>query len=564
MTGPSTVPQWYRRPEFWVAIISLTVRLWFLQVFYNSPFFEPIKNGNDRSLYHQLAQTIAKGGVFPQGVFEYMPLYPTLLGWLYKLSGPDLYLAALVGCLLDTTTTYLVFIIARKYGASIVSSSIVAVLYAFYPLAIIYSVQTMANTLNGCLLISFVACATCVLERRKPLGFLLLGLLAGLTSLTFAGMLLVGVVSAMYFLYRGFIKKAFNPSFVLLFGAGMFLPILPFTIHNWNAEHRFVLITGHGGFNFYMGNHEGATGYSSQIKNFRGDSGSLLADARAEAEKVAGRKLSTCEVSKYWSDQAWEFIKSHPAEEIKLLGIKFLKFWNRLEYDDLRLLPMIQLTGTGFTWNVWPGFFIFGVLGFLGLFFVNRGMLIKIVTATCMLSLVSFFITARYRLALVPLLSVLGAFALDFMIENFRTRNWLRMALPIVGVVIVAIPMPQSDFRALDYYNTSAYLVARGNYRAARELSDRGIEVNPAVADLWFVRGNSLFLLQDFPLAKESFEKAIQLKPGFAAAHFNLAQTFNKMSDPASARREATLALQLDPEHQQAREFLKSFDQQSR
>ena len=62
------------------------------------------------------------------------------------------------------------------------------------------------------------------------------------------------------------------------------VPIFPVTLHNWQMEHRFVLVTAHGGFNFYMGNHENSTGYPVQIGDFRGDAGSLLVDARREAE----------------------------------------------------------------------------------------------------------------------------------------------------------------------------------------------------------------------------------------------------------------------------------------
>ena len=86
--GPEACP-WWQKPEAWAGALAFFVRLWFLAQLVDSPFFEPIPGGNDRSLYVALAQRVAQGSIFPQGVFEYMPLYPCLLGLIHAAAGSN-------------------------------------------------------------------------------------------------------------------------------------------------------------------------------------------------------------------------------------------------------------------------------------------------------------------------------------------------------------------------------------------------------------------------------------------------------------------------------------------
>ncbi len=559
-------PAWYRNPEIWVALLTLLVRFWFLMRLQDSPFFVPIPGGNDRSLYNGLAQNIAKGHIFPEGVFAYMPLYPWCLGLLYAIVGStpeaNICAAGLVGAMLDAATTFMIVRLARRLGASPYVASAMGILYALYPTAIIYSTTIMPNTLNAFLLMTFVVATRTLGTSPSRLRWFGAGLLAGVIALGFAGMLLILMICLANWAVCQVRRRAFNPLNLVCCLAGMALPIFPATLHNWRAEHQFVLVTAHGGFNFYMGNNPDATGYPIQISTFRGDAGSLLVDARAEAERIEGRKLTAAEFSAHWSDRAWKYIRENPGAEGRLLGLKFLKFWNRVDYDDMRFEPMLRLSDVAFTWPTWPGFVWIAWLGFAGLVLARGAGWLKLVVLSGLIGVIGFFITARYRLTFAPLLCVLGALGIHELIVVFCDPA--RARLKVIGTALVFVvtgaiaflPLSQTDFRALDHLNTAAYLMERKMPAMALEQAISGIRISPYNAELRFVEGNAFMGLRQPKDAVAAYAAALEIKPSHAPAHFNMAQAWMELNEPQNAAAEALLALKNDPKHPHAWEVL--------
>jgi Tfp pilus assembly protein PilF len=577
-------------PALWIGLVAFLVRFWFLQQLFDSPFFIPIPGGNDRSLYDGLARGVAGGAFFPEGVFMYMPLYPFLLGLVYAVVGTagtgHLYAAGFLGALIDSVAAGLVAHSAGRLGASARVSSLAGLLYALYPTAIIYSVMTMPNSLNAFLLLLFAYLGQRITAQKHPLPWLGVGLLAGVTALSFAGMLLIAFVGLIYWAITQRREGRNLALRLLLFAAGVALPILPVTLHNWRAEGQFVLVTGHGGFNFYMGNHEGATGYPVQIAGFRGDAGSLLADARTEAERESGRKLTAAEFSQYWSRRAWDYIGAHPFDELKLLGWKVIKFWNRYDYDDMRLLPMLRLTNTAFTLPVWPGFGWIACWGLMGLLMARGCPLAKTIILAGMAGVIGFFITARYRLTFAPLLCVLGAAGFSMLAgEASRLRDALKrlvgfhppddkpvdgsgipaIAAVAVAVVLVAIPLPAgSDFRALDRYNTASYLLACNRPKEALEQARQGLASTGNHADLYFVAGNAFHAMVKMQEAMKAYEAALRINPSHVSAHYNLALVCLELGDPDRAESEIQSVLKMDPGHPRAAQLLREIQATAR
>jgi len=509
------------RPEIWVGAAAFLLRLWFLQCFQGSIFFEPIANGNDRALYDRLAQEIARGRIMPPGVFEYMPLYPWFLGMLYAVAPANLWFAGFVGTIMDACTAAGIVFFARRLQVRTPLAVLGGALYAIYPIAIVYSALTMPNTLNTFLLLCFAWFVHGLKSSDSPGKWFAVGLFGGVLTLGFAGMLLVTAACLIFWIARGIREPSSKPVLWIVFLAGVILPILPVSIHNWRAEHHFVLITAHGGFNFYMGNHENATGYPVQIEGFRGDAGSLLFDARQEAQKKLGHPVTSKEFASYWSGRAWEFIRQHPWQEAKLLGAKTLKFWNYYDYDDLRLIPMLRLTRTAFNGPfvrtldfVW-----IACWGLVGLIMARRVGVLRWIALAAMAGMIAFFITARYRLTVAPLLCVLGASGAEsLMISKTRVRDgWI----VLLAALTVMLPLRSTDFRALDHYNTAAYLLARNEPIPALKQSHAGLSIREDPS-LYFVEGNAWFYLGKDRQAENAFRQALRLQPGNRSAHHNL------------------------------------------
>lgn len=568
-----------------VFLLALAARLLFLGAFAESSYFEPISGGNDRALYDGLAQRVAHGAIFPRGVFEFMPLYPWALGALYAMAGPNLYAAGFAGALLDALTAALATACALRLGAACWAAAMGGALYAGYPVAVAYSAVTMPNTLNAFLLLAFAVAAIRMEKAQEsavsrsegsPAGgrpsaaWFGLGLLGGVAALGFAGMFLVGGACAAWLIAREIsragARRAGRAAGWWL--VGFVLPIAPVTLHNLRAEGHFVLVTAHGGFNFFMGNHAEATGYPVRIGGFRGEAGSLLADARAEAERIAGRPLAAAEVSAYWSARARAWWRAHPADALRLLGTKVLKLANHAEYDDLRLLPMLRLGGVAFASPLWPSF---GWLAWLGLAGVLAARAPGALRATCLAGgagVLLFFVTSRYRLTLAPLLAVFAALAVSQVARAIARRAMRRAAILAAAALFAAAPviwpLAGTDFRALDCYNTAAFLLNKGRPVEAERLAREGLELAPRQADLHFVLGNAFSAQGRKDAARAAFANAVKLDPGRASAHYNLAVVCRDLGDRASAAREAAAALRLDPSHTRARALLRELSSSAR
>jgi tetratricopeptide (TPR) repeat protein len=576
-----------KNPEYWIASLSFLIRFFFLQILSSSPFLEPVKGGSDRALYDHVAQQMLSGHIFPSEVFQYMPLYPWCLGILYSLFnliglGSNLFGAGLFGVFIDSGTSFLIARTSRILGAPIWTVSVTGLIYAFFPTAIAYSVVTMPNTLNAFLVTLFIYVYLQKISKslikfesvsqafafRKFLPWFFLGILGGIVSLSFAAMILVMAACVLYWI----ISLKFNSQGILcsiFFLIGLSLPILPITLHNWRCEKKLVLITAHGGFVFFVGNNEDATGYPIQIGNFRKDAGGMLADAMLEAEKKEGRKLTAAEFSSHWSKRAWDFIYAHPLQEIKLLFLKLLKFWNGKGFDDIRLVPIFQITNLAFNSWLWPTFTWICWLGLIGLVLAPKNYFLKIFVLTASFTVILFFITDRYRLNFTPLLCILGALGLAEMIENLiHPKKGVRFTKNIgvfLGAGLVTIlPLQHPNLRSSDYYNICTYLLQKEKFPEALDFTRKGISIAPNDANLFFAMGNAQYGLRRIEEAARCYQETLRLEPSHASAHFNLGQMFMLLGQPLSAAQEARAALQYDPQHPHAQELLVEAEEKSR
>ena len=545
-----------RQTTVWVvsaALLALALRVWFAAAFAGSPLFQPVEGGHDRTIYHQAAQ----GPLWPDGAFDYLPLYPALLHGVYALFGPSLKAAAGFGIACDATTAALIVLIALRLGARPALAGLAGLLYAAYPLAIAYACLTMPNTLNA-LLLATAALALLHLPGRRWPAWATCGALLGIAALGWAAWLLIVAALVVYWGVRRFHQGGGAPPpggrCLAAFVLGFSLPLLPVAWHNSRAEGAFVLLTTHGGFNFYMGNHERATGHPVRVRDFRMSARAMLEDAHRAAEQAAGRALTRAESSAWWSGQGRAFWREQPGTALALTARKLMLFWNHAEVDDLRIVEQARLLTGRFTSPLWPGFALIGWLGLLGLFFAPRAGPLRIILLTGMAGLVLYFITARYRLTLAPAMLALGAAGLTAAFAHVGTRRWI----PLVGgalaaALVVAWPLPVRDQRAVDHYNAAVQLVQAGRLEDARRLAEAGLEVDARSADLHHVLGSVRFKQERFREAASAFARCAALDPAHPQAAYNLALSLARTGDICGAHRALTQAAALRPLPENAR-----------
>lgn len=515
-----------------VVAFALVVRVLFAQEFLSSPLAQPFEGGHDRALYHQAAQ----GPLWPDGAFEHLPLYPFALRILYGITGVHLSAAAGFGIACDALTTALIFFAALRLGARRWTSAAAALIFALYPLAIVYACLTMPNTLNTLLVAAFLCCAS-ILKPGKPLAWAALGLLAGVAALGWAAWLMI-VPALLGWWYWTHSAERPRRSDAAAFALAFLLPLVPVAWHNSRAEGSFVLLTTHGGFNFYMGNHERATGHPVRVRDFRMTARDLLDDAHRAAEQESGRTLTRSESSAWWNAQARRFWREQPGAATRLMLRKLLLFWNHVDMDDLRMVEQSRLLTGWFNRDGWPSFGLIGFVGLLGLVLARGAGVARVVTVAGMAGIVLYFITARYRLALAPALLVLGALGTTEFIGAWTTRRhrarYAGLALAIA--LLVFWPIPQRDVRAIDYYNAALQLQQAGRIAESRELATRGLAIDSTSAPLHHARGTALFKEANYEAAARDFAACVERDPAHPQAAYNLALSLTRAGRPCEAR----------------------------
>ena len=115
----------------------------------------------------------------------------------------------------------------------------------------------------------------------------------------------------------------------LIFSLSMITIILPVTIRNVVVANDLVLISSNAGINFYIGNHESATGQVVDQLGELGPYGTCFdyPALKANLELKLDKSLKDSEVSTYFTRQALSYIKTHPLHVIQLLVKKTVLFW---------------------------------------------------------------------------------------------------------------------------------------------------------------------------------------------------------------------------------------------
>jgi tetratricopeptide (TPR) repeat protein len=322
--------------------------------------------------------------------------------------------------------------------------------------------------------------------------------------------------------------------------AGVFLGCAPAWYHNAFVAHEPVLLSAHGGINFWIGNHPGADGYPKIPEGLRTGQQELLDDSITIAQRESGRPLTRPEVSRFWSAKAWASIHENPARWAKLLLLKLQAFWSRFEYDDLTIIALLKGEGV-----LWPGlrFGLVSAFGLLGLVLVARdnvpGRWVGAAVLLHMLALMPVFITERYRLAAVPGLLALGAYAVARMADWWRQMQWRPLAFCAAVLALWAAAFARND-HAGRLTSMTPYNLAVGELDAAQRLRE---ELAAAPRDAKKQEARTRMLTN----AATHLAEAEKFAPHSAMLHLAYGRYWMEAGDRAQARAAYARAHQEDP-----------------
>jgi tetratricopeptide (TPR) repeat protein len=541
-----------------VLAVTFALRLLQLRSALNSPLtYQP---GPDEDFYFRFGKAVAGGAGSDSTEFAFMdPAYGYVLGLIFKLVGPNLFVVYFLQILLDTVTAYGIFLVGRELGRPR-GGLYGALLYGLTCTAVLFSTTLLKATWVANFMVLWVLFGLILLRTQKLSAWLLFGIWCGY------GIALRGTLSLMTgfalvllpWLSVAWSKRSVPDTArrVGLLVVGLALPVALLTVRNDHLSKTFSPLPNNGGVVLHqVYNADNPTGvnwvpkfvnYSHPTETWRGYS--------TEAERRLGHALTPHEVDQYWRSQAIEYIESHPAAVLRNVARKLCEFVAYIEVPNNRSLPeerlfspVLRILPSPFGW-----LFALGVPGIAILLYRDRRALLVIAPIAATAATVAvFFAEDRFRFHAVPMLALGAGLFLDDLyiwIKSRQARQW------VVGIVVSALlggssvllarqmPQPQVTWDRVVW----GY-VRMGKPDMAKTVATRVAAEQPNNSAIQEALGYIAGTEGDYPVAIEHYRRAVELRPDSHVAHYNLAKMLVKTGVRGEAANEAAIAVRIAP-----------------
>jgi 4-amino-4-deoxy-L-arabinose transferase-like glycosyltransferase len=579
-----------------VLALALGIRLLYLMDSSDNPSFDmPILDANT---YHTLARSFAAASKMTEAFFWQAPFYPLFLSLFYKLFGVSVLGVKLLQALLGAATCLLACRLATQlYDRR--TGLVAGLICCFYAPMIYFESELLATgwaTFWPLLLLLLLRNFQRAPSRWKAVG---LGVVSGLSAITrpvfFPFLWIMALILGVWIWRRNRALKPWSVQTACLL-AGFLLVAVP--VASWNKQ-----LTGQarirpytGGVNFYIGNNRD---YDEMINIRPGESWQALIDT---PKQIGLTKPS--EIEKYFVDQTKAYVKESPQAFFKGLFRKATEFFSAREIPrntDIYLHRewSLMLRAGLWRWGRWA--FPFGLLLPLALWGAIRRsprshpwLLLFVVTYVG--SVVLVFVSARYRIPLIPEMSILAANGAVCMPRSVRRGAWKLLLVlaagTMIGMATAHVPQDDIDYKAELYYYLGGgynresrteeavaayqraiterpdYLEARINLGALymREgrlgLAERqfasALRAHPDDPIILSNLAGVLYQKGNFQEAETLYQRSLRLEPGVPLRMINLGLCFFRQGKLEAAKAEFGDVLRLDPGNRKARQLLDS------
>jgi tetratricopeptide (TPR) repeat protein len=515
----------------------------------------------DAVAYDAWARRIAAGDLLGGEVFYQSPVYPYFLGAVYALLGPDPLLARCVQAVLGS----LACVLAARAAAGFLGRRagwIAGALVAVHPAAIFYDGEIQKASLS--LLLAAALLASLPRLRDRPTAGLAVagGALAGLFGLHRENALLLLPAIAVWLARPAAGPARRRSASAGAFLAGAALVLTPVALRNLAVGGELVLTTSQAGPNFYIGNHAGADGRYRPLRSGRGSARFEREDARELAEAALGRPLGAREVSRYWLARGLELARRDPGRWLALLARKAGLTWSRTEIVDTVALEAVADTSRPLRWlEPFANFGVLAPLAAAGAFWTRRRW--RELTALYLwlgvwtASVAAFFVLARYRLPLVPVLAIFAGAAVAYGIELARGRSWRALAAGLalaLGVGVAArLGADGRDPRGVTWASLGNALADQGRSREGERWLEAAVAASPRFTEAHLSLGHLRLAREDLDAAAAAYRRVLEIEPERAEAWNNLGVIASRQGRGAEALASFRRAAAADPDYPSAR-----------
>lgn len=508
------------------------------------------------------------------------PGYPFFLAAVYRIFGTGYLQPRLVQMALGVLTCALLFGLGRRtFGDT--AGLATAALMALYWVSLYFEAELMAPALLLFLLVLWTRQVERWQEGLTLWRALSAGGLLGLTAWVRPNVLLLAPVALLWLLWlrrrqwvterSTFFRQTAVPS--ALFAAAVLLALLPVTLRNLIVADDAVLVTSNAGINLFVGSHPMSNGYNPGVPELGallGDSGWDSFDQPKIVEAVAaevGRPLKDSDVSRYFSSRAWQYMTSEPMAVLRLWGRKLLLFFGPAEISNTKVLAMEHRHSP--TLGLGIGFATILALALLGAGLMAwrrddgasdgvgaRATAFLVFLLLCLgaftVSYLPFFVSARFRLPMVPWLTLLGGAAVGIVWDGLARRRWGLVGgalLAFAGLRLVAgiSWIPYQPDEALWHSRRGVLFQQAKQTDRAIEAFQNALTVDPRRLQVLLPLADSLVAAERFDEAITTYRQALAIDPTNVAGHNNLAMVLARQGDPRTAVQHWRTVLQLDP-----------------
>lgn len=408
----------------------------------------------DARAYDNIGWNIAQGNgyvedaslapEFDKAIIRVGPLFEYMLAGIYSIFGHQYSPVWVVHALLHTLSALLVYLTAKLVFANQEKRKKIALwsagFFAFSPDLIEIAAMLMTETLYvfffTLFVYGFVRFIGAYREgspqdtKKGTLSVVILGIIVGLAILARPPVLFILPVVYLFFL----LKKQWKSMAILTITIAVVFT--PWSLQNYHTYGKFMPTGGAGVFNFWIGNHEGASGEQIQPQ--------AVVDYIAEHGVIKLQEESLVQFK--------GFVTEHPGEFVKLTLLRMnryvsiarpLGFW--FYQGGVGQLAFVASS------VVWSGaLFVLALAGILlglkkynltrkNFFHEGDGQLFAYVLSIAILTPLILFITvveSRYRFQMYPLLAIFAGYAT--ILICFEKEWWKNKILRISFVVLLS------------------------------------------------------------------------------------------------------------------------------
>lgn len=542
-----------------VFVLALALRLAYLWSWHDSALFRtPV---GDARAYLAWARELAAGDWLGREVFYQAPLYPYFLGVLHTLFGDGPWVARGAQAVLGALACALLGLAGAKFFGR--RAGIATGLgLALYAPAIYFDGLIQKATLDAFLFSLLLLAFARLVDRDRPRVAFASGVVLGALALARENALVLVPLAALFVAVSGPSRAAARRALAAgLLALGLALPLVPVGLRNQAIGGAFLITTAQLGPNLWIGNQPGATGRYEPLRPGRGDARFEREDARALAEQAVGRALSPGEVSEHFRDRVLAFVRERPGEFARLLARKWALVWNASELPDTEGIdayaersPLLRVLRAVF------GFGLLAPLALAGVVATRRDWrrLWVLWSAALLLaaSVALFYVFARYRYTLVPVLMLFAGAAVIAAADALRARRTRKLSelalVACAAAVLVHWPLAGTADSALTHFSVGSALLEQGRAREALPELERAVEARPDFPQARLRLADALRETGDPARALALCDAVLAADPGLADAHVSRGLALGALGRTDDAIAALETALALDPEHADA------------